>query len=103
MLKARYDSLVVQYPAAMQQTDCMLLFTNMMVQMTVLYLGKVIESTPWEKVDYRALILDFKQKALLAAKEMVNLTRWLLHISYFKVDDHPSPDPHFPLIPCLRN
>lgn len=84
MLKARYNILVVQYPAAMQQTDCMLLFTNMMVQTTVLYLNRVIESIPWETVDNSALILDFKQKALIAAKETVNLTTWLPDISYFK-------------------
>lgn len=85
MLKTHYDSLVKQYSTVMQQTDCMLLFTNMMVQTTVLYLDKVIESMTWETANYRALMLDFKQKTLIAAKEMVNLTKWLPNISYFKV------------------
>lgn len=84
-LKTHYNSLVKQYSTAMQQTDCMLLFTNMMVQTTVLYLGKVMESMTWETANYRAQMLDFKQKTLVAAKEMVNLTKWLPHISYFKV------------------
>ena len=85
MLKTRYDYLTLQYPSAMQHTDCLLLFTKMMVQSNVLYLCRVIESIPWETNDYRSAIVDFKQKALLAAKETVNLTRSLPHISFFKV------------------
>ena len=47
-LKARHDNLLLQYPLAMQHTNCMLLFTNMMAQTTVLYLCRVIESISWE-------------------------------------------------------
>lgn len=88
MLTARYDKFLVRYSTAVQQTDCMLLFTNMMVQTTVLYLSKVIESISWVTIDYRALVLEFKQKALIAAKETASLARWLPHISYFKVLEH---------------
>ena len=86
ILQTRCDSLMVQYPSAMLHTDCLLLFTKMMAQTTVLYLCRVIESMPWGKDEYRNAIVDFRQKSLLAAKEIVNLTRSLPHLSNFKVD-----------------
>ena len=89
MLKMRCDNLLLNYPSAMQHADCMLLFTNMMAQTTVLYLCKVIESMPWETDEYRSTIFEFKQNSLLAAQEIVNLTRSLPHLSYFKVINDP--------------
>ena len=85
MLKARYDGVLKRYPAAMQQTDCMLLFTNMMAQTTVLNLCQVMESMPWESDECRGTVMDFKERSLHAAKEIVALTRLLHNLSYFKV------------------
>lgn len=85
MLKTRCDNFVLQYPSAVQHTNCMLLFTNMMAQTTVLYLCRVLESITWVTDEYRSAIADFKQTSLLAAKEIVSLTRSLPHLSYFKV------------------
>ena len=86
ILKTRHDNLLLQYPLEMQHTNCMLLFTNMMAQSTILYLCRVIESIPSGMDEYRGAIFDFKQKALAAAKEIVHLTRSLSHLSYFKVN-----------------
>lgn len=87
MLEARYDGMLKSYPAIMQQTDCMLLFTIMIAQTTVLQLCKVMESVPWENHDCREAVMDFKERSLHAAKEIVTLTRALHHLSYFKASD----------------
>ena len=90
MLRTRHDRFLQQYPTAMQHTNCMLLFTNMMTQTTVLYLCKIIESIPWQTNEYRGTISDFNQRSLLAAKEIISLTRSLSHLSYFKVSASSS-------------
>ena len=86
MVKTLSDGSLQRYPLAVQHTDCMLLFTKMMTQTTVLYLCRVMESMSLETEEYRNAIFDFKQKSLLAAKEVVDLTRSLPHLSSFKVD-----------------
>ena len=95
MLKTRHNNFLQQYPPTMQHTNCMLLFTNMMAQTTVLYLCKTIESITWETDEYCNAISDFKQRSLLAAKAIVNLTRSLSQLSYFKVNTRPLPIPFF--------
>ena len=97
MLKTRHNHFLRQYPPTMQHTNCMLLFTNMMAQTTVLYLCKTIESMTWESDEYCNAIFDFKQRSLLAAKAIVTLTRSLSHLSYFKV--HPFTP--LPLAFCI--
>lgn len=95
-LKTRVDILLMNYPSASQSADCMLLFTNMVAQTTVLYLCKVMESMSWETDEYRSAMAEFKQRSLVAAQEIVNLTRSLSHLSYFKV--HPFTP--LPLVLC---
>ena len=53
ILKTRHHNLLLQYPLEMQHTNCMLLFTNMMAQSTILYLCRVIESIPSDMDEYR--------------------------------------------------
>ena len=86
ILKTRHDNFLLQYPLETQHTNCMLLFTNMMAQSTILYLCRVIESIPSDTDEYRRALFDFKQKALAAARAIVNLTKSLSHLSYFKVN-----------------
>jgi hypothetical protein len=95
MLKTRADILLMNYPSAAQNPDCMLIFTNMVAQTTVLYLCKVMESMSFKDEVYRNAIVEFKQRSLLAAQEIVNLSRSLARLSYFKV----SPFPLLPLSP----
>ena len=85
ILKTRAGILQTNYPSASQHSDCMLLFTNMVAQTTVLYLCKVMEAMSWDTDEYRSAIAEFRQRSLLAAQEIVNLTRSLAHLSYFKV------------------
>ncbi len=87
--KTRADILLLQYPSSSQHSDCMLLFANMVAQTTVLYLCKVMEAMAWETDEYRGVIAEFKQRSLQAAREIVNLTRSMSHLSYFKVSFGP--------------
>ncbi len=88
ILRTRADILLLNYPPSSQHADCMLLFTNMVAQTTVLYLCKVMESMSWETDEYRNTIQEFKQRSLLAAQEIVHLTRSLANLSYFKVSPY---------------
>nr|WOL36635.1 transcription factor [Pseudogymnoascus verrucosus] len=58
-----------------------------MAPTAVLYLCKVIESIAWETDKHRNAIAEFKQRSLVAAQEVLGLTRSISHLSYFKV--HP--------------
>ncbi|KFZ17735.1 hypothetical protein V502_04426 [Pseudogymnoascus sp. VKM F-4520 (FW-2644)] len=87
MLMIRSNNLLQNYLPATQHVDCMLLFTRMMAPTAVLYLCKVIESVAWETEEYSGAIAEFKQRSLVAAQEVVGLTRSISHLSYFKV--HP--------------
>ena len=85
MLKTRADILLLNYPSMSTHADCLLLFTNMVAQTTVLYLCKIMESMTWQTEEYRIAMMEFKQRSLVAAQEIVNLTRSLAHLSYLKV------------------
>ncbi|KAG0646229.1 transcriptional activator [Hyphodiscus hymeniophilus] len=87
MLKARAATLCAMYPSVSQDADCMLLFANMILHTTILCLGKAMESVQWQGDQYQDVVVAFKQRCLVAAKEIVNLSRSVVYISYFKV--HP--------------
>lgn len=90
MLRTRVDILQMHYPPAAQHSDSLLLFTNMVANTTSLYLCKVMDSMSLHTSEYRNAIVEFKQRALLAAQEIVNLSRSLAQLSYFKVRAFPS-------------
>lgn len=69
---------------ALELMDPMPLFTNMAAQATVLSLCKAIQSVPWETDDYQAVIDEYENRALLAAHEIVTLSKALTHLSCFK-------------------
>ena len=85
MLKTRADILLLNYPSMSTHADCLLLFTNMVAQTTALYLCKIMESMTWQTEEHRIAMMNFKQRSLVAAQEIVNLTRSLTHLSYLKV------------------
>ncbi len=102
MLKTRADILILNYPSASKHADCMLLFTNMVAQTTVLYLCEIMESMTWQTDEHRNATMEFKRRSLVAAQEIVSLTRSLAHLSYFKVRlplslaRSPFPPSHLP-------
>ena len=100
MLKTRADILTLNNPSTAKHADCMLLFTNMMAQTTVLYLCKIMESMTWQTDEHRIAMMELEQRSLVAAQEIVTLTRSLAHLSYFKVSpDKPIPAYLLPPLP----
>jgi len=85
LVRTRVDTLMLNYPPASQHSDSLLLFTHMVAHATILSLCKVMESKSWESTEYWNACVEFRQRALLAAKEIVILSRSLAHLSYFKV------------------
>ena len=85
ILMQRMRILALKYPPASYHADPMLLFTNMMAQTTVLYLYKTMECVTPVTDENRAAIVDYERCSLLAAQEIVNLTKELTQLSCFKV------------------
>lgn len=84
-LSTRISILSLTYPFQLEHMDPMLLFTKMIAQATILCMQKVIESIAWDSNEYAALVLEYEQRARMAAKEIVELAKALTHLSYFKV------------------
>lgn len=62
----------------------MLLFANIMGQATVVFLCKGLESV-WGPNDAgRALLVQYQQRALAAAKQIINLAKTLTDFHLFK-------------------
>lgn len=89
-LSARISILSLTYPFQLEHMDPMLLFTKMIAQATILCLQKTIESTVWDSDPYAGFVLEYEQRARIAAKEIVELAKALTHLSYFKVIYHAS-------------
>ena len=88
--RTRANILAYNYPPSSERSDCMLLFTNMLAQTTLLFLCNVLESLSWDTEEYRTALAEYRQRSLQAARELVNLTRSMSHLSYFKVSLLPS-------------
>ncbi len=76
----------LEYPSASEHVDPTMLFIDMMVHATVLYLYKVVESMPWKIEYYQESVLNCQQRALIAALHMITLTKALSQLSCFKVN-----------------
>lgn len=97
-LSTRISILSLTYPFQLEHMDPMLLFTKMIAQATILCMQKIIESTVWDSEEYAGLVLEYEQRARMAAKEIVELAKALTHLSYFKVINTCyffRPGPHF--------
>jgi len=98
LVRTRVDTLMLNYPLTTLHSDSLLLFATMLAQATILILCKVMESESWESTKYWNASVEFKQRALRAAKEIVILSRSLAHLSYFKI--HPFTP--LPLAFCME-
>ncbi len=78
--------LSLEYPSASEHVDPTMLFIDMTVHATVLYLYKIVESMPWKSEYYQELVLECQQRALTAALHMITLTKPLSQLSCFKVN-----------------
>ena len=63
----------------------MLLFANVMAQATIIYLCKGLESMSWPMDEGRALVIEYQQRALVAAEQIIHLARTLTEFHLFKV------------------
>ncbi len=84
ILTQRIQILSLKYPPASQHVDPMLLFTSMVAQTTVLYLYKIMECVTPATEENRAVKMEYGRCSLMAAQEIVNLTKTLAQLSCFK-------------------
>jgi hypothetical protein len=97
ILTRRIEILSLNYPSAAEMSDPMLFFMNMLAQATVLYLCKGIESVPWTTDEGRAMVIEYEQRSLSAAQEIINLTKALAQLSFFKASSSYFLRHFFPL------
>lgn len=88
-VKARTSLFSTSHPAALQHSDPMLLFTSMMAHAVVLCLCNIMESVCGETQDYQTAVAAFRHRALLAARNILTLSRSLSQLSYLKVRPVP--------------
>ena len=85
MLTQQQIILSTEYPLASQHVDPTMLFIDMMVHTTVLYLHNIVESMPWKGDEYQETVLEYQRRALTAAVHINTLTKPLSQLSCFKV------------------
>ena len=62
----------------------MLLFANIMAQATIIYFCQGMESVLRNIDDGRALVIEYQQRALAAAEQILGLAKTLLDFNSFK-------------------
>lgn len=84
-LTERIALLLVKYAPASEQMDPLLLFTSMVAQTTVLYLYKIMNSMIPVTAENQATVSEYQRCSLVAAGEMVTLTKTVMQLNCFKV------------------
>lgn len=77
--------LSLNYASASEQMDPLLLFTSMVAQTTVLYLYKIMNSMIQVTAENQATVSEYQRCSLVAAGEMVSLTKSVMQFNCFKV------------------
>jgi hypothetical protein len=85
LLTRRMQLFQQRYPPGTVRVDSMLLFTSLVAHAAVLCLCKAISDVPPTDAECAALASDHRQRAPVAAKDMVRLMSDLGHFSSFKV------------------
>lgn len=88
ILTSRLNILSKYYPLPTETCDPMLLFANIMGQATIIYLCKGMESVLWTIDDGKALAVEYQQRALAAAEQIISLAKVLMGFHLFKVSLH---------------
>jgi hypothetical protein len=96
ILARTMQSMVIKYPGTSQYVDPMLLFTQMLAKTTVLYLYKTLENAMFETEEELMIHMEYKTLALLTAQELIDLTKTLAQLSFFKVSRYSNK----PLVMC---
>uniref|UniRef100_A0A093XK13 Regulatory protein CAT8 n=1 Tax=Talaromyces marneffei PM1 TaxID=1077442 RepID=A0A093XK13_TALMA len=87
ILTQRITMLTMKYPPASQHIDPMLIFTEMVANTAILFLYKIIELMPCQTPSSSANVIEYKQRAVKAAGEIVTITRALSLFTQAKI--HP--------------
>lgn len=85
ILTQRITMLTMKYPPASQHIDPMLIFTEMVANTAILFLYKIIELMPCQTSTTSANVIEYKQRAVKAAGEIVSITRALSLFTQAKV------------------
>jgi hypothetical protein len=85
LLTRRMQFFHQRYPPGTVRVDSMLLFTSLVAQAAVLSLCKAISDVPPSVAECAGLVSEHRQRAPVAAKDMVRLMSDLAHFSSFKV------------------
>lgn len=85
ILTQRITMLTMKYPPASQHIDPMLIFTEMVANTAILFLYKIIELMPCQTPTTSANVIEYKQRAVKAAGEIVSITRALSLFTQAKV------------------
>lgn len=93
LLTQRINAMLLRYPATSQHVDPMLLFAKMLARTTVLYLYKTMDKTICKMERELMVRINYKSFAAQAAQELVDLTKTLARLSYFKVFYLNPPSP----------
>lgn len=72
-------------PYALIFQDPMAYFTVLAAQAAVLMLFKASQTAPWGPDDRASIAADCEKKAMIAAEQMILLSKALIELSYFKV------------------
>ena len=75
----------IEFPSALEHVDPTMLFIDMMVHTTVLYLHNIVESMPWKGDEYQEPVLEYQRRTLTAVVRINTLTKSLSQLSCFKV------------------
>ena len=92
MLTRTLDSLAMNTPMVSAMADPMLLFAFMMGHATMIYMCQIVEASGMEG-QCRPTVVEYRNRATRAAREIVSLAKAHEHIGFFKVR-HPIPQIH---------
>lgn len=84
ILSRAIDSLAINTPVVPAVADPMLFFAFMMAHATTIYMCQIAEASSAEN-QCRPTVVDYRNRATRAAKEIASLAKAHEHIGYFKV------------------
>jgi len=84
MLTQRINILALQYPSISEHVDPMLLFAHMVAQSVILHMYRIIQPMSQEGNDYQVIVVEYQNRAIAAAHEIVLLTQYLSQLGHIK-------------------
>jgi hypothetical protein len=98
-LEQTLNGMALHDPYQLVFDDPMAYFTVLAAQAAVLMLFKARRTAPWGAEDSDDGVVEFEKRALVAAQQMISLSKVLVELSYFKVSPFPSKSCYSRLTP----